>query len=83
MLPLVPPPKTVLALIIPSHFSLPFQGKVAEAGALYERCQAIEEAVLGPEHLDVASTLHEWASVLVDQVRTVRLFGKLSSAPGR
>ena len=34
------------------------QGKYGEAGPLYERCQAIEEKVLGPEHPNLAVTHH-------------------------
>ena len=47
-----------------------FQGKYDEAKRLYERCQAIYEKVLGPEHPYFAQMLHNWAIMLQDQVRT-------------
>ena len=46
-----------------------FQGKYAEAESLYERCQAIREKVLGPEHPRLAATLHSRPGVLEAQVR--------------
>ncbi|CAN0284365.1 unnamed protein product, partial [Pylaiella littoralis] len=48
----------------PSHFSVTFQGKYAEAERLYERLQAIREKVLCPEHLDVARSLNNQAELL-------------------
>eukprot|EP00752_Nemacystus_decipiens_P009503 g8495.t2 len=48
-----------------SFFEL--QGKYGEAEALYERCQAIEEKVLGPEHPHFAATLHSRAALLASQ----------------
>ena len=48
---------------------VPLQGTFAEAERLYQRCQAIEEKVLGPEHPDLASTLHDRANVLRSQVQ--------------
>ena len=46
-----------------------FQGKYAEAESLYERCQAIREKVLGPEHPHLATTLHNRAGLWQAQVR--------------
>ena len=46
------------------------QGKYADAEPLYERCQAIEEKVLGPEHPSLAITLNNRAGLLQAQVRT-------------
>ncbi|CAN0515401.1 unnamed protein product, partial [Ectocarpus sp. 12 AP-2014] len=37
------------------------QGKYSEAEPLYERCQAIDEKVLGPDHPSLATTLNNWA----------------------
>lgn len=48
------------------------QGKYAEAGPLHERCQAIQEKVLGPEHPSLAITLSNRAKLLQSQVRAVR-----------
>lgn len=45
-----------------------FQGKLEEAGALYERCIAIEEKALGSDNYMVASTLSNWAGLLLEQV---------------
>ena len=45
-----------------------FQSNFAEARALYERGQAIEEKALGPEHPDLATTLHHRAALLKSQV---------------
>ncbi|CBN79677.1 NB-ARC and TPR repeat-containing protein [Ectocarpus siliculosus] len=49
------------------------QGKFAEAEELYDRCQAINEEALGPEHPSVATTLHGRAGLMVKQ-------GKLAEA---
>lgn len=57
--------------------SAEFQGKYAEAERLYERCQAIEEKVLGPEHPSLATTLHNRASLLKAQVRAIRISQEL------
>ncbi|CAN0202624.1 unnamed protein product, partial [Pylaiella littoralis] len=43
------------------------QGKYAEAEALYERSQAINEKALGPDHPDLAATLHGRAGLLQKQ----------------
>ena len=48
---------------------VPLQGKFAEAERLYERCQGIEDKVLGPEHPDLATTLDDRANLLQSQVR--------------
>lgn len=45
------------------------QGKYACAELLYERCQAIEEKVLGLEHPRLAVTLHSRARLYHVQVR--------------
>eukprot|EP00752_Nemacystus_decipiens_P007809 g6974.t1 len=42
-------------------------GKYSEAEPLYERCQAIEEKALGPEHPDLAITLNNRAQLLESQ----------------
>ena len=44
------------------------QGKHAEAEHLYERSQAVKEKVLGPDHLDVATSLSNRARLLITQV---------------
>lgn len=54
--------------------STTLQGKFAEAGSLYERAQAIEEKVLGPEHPDLATTLHNRAGLLQAKVRVGKNF---------
>ena len=54
--------------------SFRFQGKYAEAEPLYERCQAIVEKVLGPDHPSLATTLSNRAGLLEIQVRAVRKF---------
>ncbi|CAN0202560.1 unnamed protein product, partial [Pylaiella littoralis] len=46
---------------------LEIQGKYAEAEALYERCQAINEKVLGREHPSFATMLHNRAVLLASQ----------------
>ena len=43
--------------------------RYSEAEPLYERCQKIEEKVLGPEHPSLATTLGNRASLLQHQVR--------------
>ncbi|CAN0382120.1 unnamed protein product [Ectocarpus sp. 8 AP-2014] len=45
-------------------FLFDIQGKYAEAEPLYERLQAIQEKVLGPEHPDVATSLNNRAGLL-------------------
>lgn len=60
------------------RLSLCFQGKYAEAAALYERSQAILEKALGPDHLDVATILDNRAGLLTSQVRAVRHFEQRS-----
>ena len=49
------------------------QGEYAKAGELYERSQAIQEKVLGPEHPELAATLHSRADLLQAQVRAGRV----------
>ena len=49
------------------------QGELVEAGSLYERCQAIQEKVLGPEHPSLATTLGNRAGLLQAQVRAGRV----------
>ncbi|CAN0249525.1 unnamed protein product, partial [Ectocarpus sp. 13 AM-2016] len=52
----------------PEHNPLLFvQGKYAEAEPLYERSQAVQEKVLGPEHSDVATSLNNRAGLLESQ----------------
>ena len=57
------------------HAVLCIQGKYGEAGALYERCQAIQEKVLGPEHPALATTLRGRARLLENQVGKARSSG--------
>lgn len=45
------------------------QGRFAEANLLYERCQSIDEKILGPEHPSLAITLNNRAELLREQVR--------------
>ena len=45
------------------------QGKYDYAEGLYERCQTIQEKVLGPEHPSLAVTLGNRARLYVRQVR--------------
>lgn len=63
--------RTALAVLPTS-----FQGEFAEAEALYGRCQILEEANLGPDHHDVATTLDYRVGVLRKQVRTCRTLRK-------
>lgn len=58
--------------------STTLQGKYAEAEPLFERCQAIQEKVLGPEHPDLAVTLGNRALLLACQVRVKYTFLGLS-----
>lgn len=51
-----------------------FQGRYAEAEALYERCQAMDEKALGADHPDVATVLNNRAELLKNQVRAVGKF---------
>ena len=53
----------------PAVLCISCQGELAAAGALYERCQAIDEKVLGPEHPSLATTLSNRAVLLEAQVR--------------
>ena len=62
----------------PATPSTVFQGKYDEAEPLYERSQAIDEKVLGPEHPDVAQSLNNRAVLLQNQVRAVRIFWEIS-----
>ncbi|CAM9551290.1 unnamed protein product [Sphacelaria rigidula] len=45
------------------------QGRYAEAGPLYEQCQAIQVNALGTEHPSLATTLHNRAGLYKAQVR--------------
>ena len=51
-----------------------FQGRLDEAGPLFERSLAILEKVLGPDHPGVAMALNNWAELLKAQVRAVMVF---------
>lgn len=53
----------------PAVLSPSIQGKLTEAGSLYERVIEIEEKVLGPEHPSLATTLEGRAMLLEFQVR--------------
>ena len=59
----------VMRLYCAAH---PLQGRYPEAEALYERCQAIYEKALGPDHPSFAATLHSRALVLSKQVNAKR-----------
>lgn len=59
----------ILALnTILSRFRPAFQGKHAEADALYVRALGILSATVGDEHLDYATTLINGAGLLMAQV---------------
>ena len=58
------------------------QGKCDKAEPLYERCQAIQEKVLGLEHPSLATTLHNRATLFVQQVRAVRRDLEISEREG-
>ena len=75
-----PPQLWIPRFLAHDPFVLPtlFQGKLAEAERLYERCQAIDEKVLGSEHPDFAITLNNRAGLLRAQVRAVRNFQEVS-----
>ena len=60
-----------------------FQGKLEEAGPLYQRALAIDEKVYGPDHPDVAGALNNWAQLLNEQVRDVNFSGKFLLVPDR
>lgn len=55
-------------------FFAAFQGVYAKAEQFYERCQSIQEKVLGAEHPDLATTLSNRARLLHKQVRAFRTF---------
>lgn len=59
---------THLLYMPPEHASCT-QGMYAGAEPLYKRSLAIQEAVLGCEHPDVAVTLHSWGVALKSQVK--------------
>ena len=63
----------------PAALSLVFQGKYEEAEPLYQRSLAIDENVYGPDHLEVALDLNNWAWLLEKKVRAVRNFQENSS----
>ena len=51
------------------------QGRYGDAEPLFEQCQAIQEKVLGPEHLMLAMTLDNRAELYKAQVRADRGLG--------
>lgn len=53
--------------------SLVFQGKYAEAQALYGRCLEIQEKAQDPDDASTATTLNNLAGLSEIQVRTVRI----------
>ena len=55
-----------------------FQGRLDEAGPLYDRSLAIREKALGPDHPDVAVSLNNRAGLLSAQVRAARVFSEYS-----
>ena len=57
-----------------NHAVLPAssQGKLSEAESPYERCQTIEEKVLGLDHPCLAVTLNNRAVLLKDKVRAIQ-----------
>ena len=52
---------------------LALQGRVSEAEPLYERSQAIQEKVLGPEHPGLATMLNSSAGLLSNYSPAVNL----------
>ena len=58
-----------LLMCDPAVLCISCQGELGAAGVLYERCQAIQEKVLGPEHPSLAATLGNRAGLLQAQVR--------------
>ena len=52
-----------------------FQGRYGEAEPVLERCQAIDEKALGPDHPDLASTLYSRAYLMVRQVSAIGIAG--------
>ena len=58
------------------------QGKFAEAEPLYERSQALNEKIHGPEHEAVATSLNNRAALLHKQVRATRKFSENSCVVG-
>lgn len=53
------------------HLYTGSQGKLEEAGLLYDRSLAIREKTLGPDHPDVAQSLNNRALLLESQVRVI------------
>ena len=60
--------RNALSPVTDENSLLATQCKNADAARLYERCQAIQEKVLAPEHPDLAATLHDRAGLLRTQV---------------
>lgn len=50
------------------------QGRDAEAESLYDRCQAIQEKVLGPDDPELATTLNNRAWLFESQASVVKTF---------
>ena len=57
-----------------NHAVYCIQGNFSEAEPLFERCQAIQEKVLGPEHPSLATTLNNRALLSEEQVRATKNF---------
>ena len=55
-----------------------FQGRLDEAGPLYDRSLAIREKALGPDHPHVATALNNRAALLRDQVRAMTILQDIS-----
>ncbi|CAN0514927.1 unnamed protein product, partial [Ectocarpus sp. 12 AP-2014] len=49
--------------------TLAFQGKHTEVNALFTRCQAIQENLVGPEHPTLVTTLNNRAILLKSQAK--------------
>ena len=60
-----------ISTVFVSECLVVFQGRLDEAGPLFERSLAILEKVLGPDHPDVAMALNNRATLLQDQVTAV------------
>lgn len=59
------------SLTSPRALFFSLQGKYEEAEPLYKRSVAIDEALYGPDHPDVAVDLNNWASSFFQQVKPI------------
>lgn len=66
----------VLVLTLVTRLPTPMQrvqGEYAKATPLYQRAQAIDERVYGPDHPVVATDLNNWATLLEHQVKPLHM----------